>query len=144
MVRSGAVFILGAGASVDSGLPTYRGIGGIYNDNPEYKSKLSAFSSNTEIWSILKPMYETISITQPGPTYIGLQNVIDKLGRQNCNIMTQNIDGFALTINCTEIIELHGTWKTCSHISRSEKPYFEKRKNCRDEKTLSKYQFFTS
>lgn len=106
------LFILGAGISVDSGLPTYRGVGGIYKDD-SYVANMSFDSTNSQLWSVLKPMYQQIETTVPGNSYIALQKLIDLLGVSgaSCRIMTQNIDGLVCSIQCDQIIELHGTWK---------------------------------
>ena len=39
------MFVLGAGASVDSGLPVYRGFGGMYTDESEIYKAMSSRES---------------------------------------------------------------------------------------------------
>ena len=105
-------FILGAGASFDSGLPTYRGPEGLYTNTTSSESPediLSIYSPLDKVWQFLTPLYEKIATTNPGSTY----DLIKELGRSHPNsfILTQNIDGHALS---TEVptVEIHGTWKT--------------------------------
>ena len=102
--------ILGAGASKDSGLQTYRGKGGYY-EGKEYNVETILSTSNPleNIWTFLKPLYEEISKHSPGKTY----DLIKKLGKvyPKSFILTQNIDGYALSTGLP-VVELHGTAKT--------------------------------
>lgn len=72
------IFILGSGASVDSGLPTYRGIGGIYKDNSyEHFLSYENFKKNPrDIWEFHKELYHQISsIEHPGKTYLKIKEL---------------------------------------------------------------------
>lgn len=118
--------ILGAGASVDSGLPTYRGTVGLYsnsNTNPEDvlcpETLYLKPDGCKEIWKFLKPLYGLISNSQPGPTYLTLKALVEHV--PDSFILTQNIDGFAKSVT-DNVVEMHGNWKTmrcikCNHIS---------------------------
>lgn len=98
-------FILGAGASVDSGLPTYRGPNGLYQNKKPYQI-LDFYNSNlSEIWDFLKPLYLQIYESTPGPTY----TLIKEIGQTHLQsfIFTQNID---MMVRSTGIpyVEMHG------------------------------------
>lgn len=93
------LFILGAGASVDSGLPTYRGT------DAEPEKYLSATGPLDQVWEFLRPLYELIARESPGPTYQLLKRF------QSSTILTQNVDGYADSTGLP-VIELHGNWKT--------------------------------
>lgn len=101
-------FILGAGASFDSGLPTYRGPEGLYNDDIDPADILSVDSPLDTVWDFLVPLYEKIGQSQPGPTY----ELIKELGKKypDSFILTQNIDGHALHTGLP-VVEIHGNWK---------------------------------
>lgn len=105
-------FILGAGASVDSGLPTYRGKNGLYNDNSvNYEQILSIENFEEDplsVWNFLDPFYEKIDRCSPGETYTQLHQFIEKYPRSF--MMTQNVDGFATDLNIP-VIEMHGNSK---------------------------------
>ncbi len=116
------LFILGAGASVDSGLLTYRGINGIYNDNDEPERILSKTNTLDKIWNFLQPLYDNIDDCEPGPTYTLLSEIVSLV--DETLILTQNIDGYAKTVNnescknnkssssVVEVVEIHGSNKT--------------------------------
>jgi NAD-dependent deacetylase len=105
-----ALFILGAGASVDSGLPTYRGTNSIYGDDcASYENILTRINKPDSIWRILDPLYEKIITTKPGETYRLLEKLIYSK-YPNSMIVTQNIDGLCNNIS-VPTIEIHGSYK---------------------------------
>lgn len=109
-------FILGAGASVDSGLGTYRGPEGIYtNSNVDYERILSHSSSLKDMWEFLEPLYTNIKNNLPGPTY----QKIKEMGAlvPDSFILTQNIDGYALSIGLP-VIEIHGSARTMTCLNK--------------------------
>lgn len=108
------LFITGAGISADSGLPTYRGIGGLYEDN-----------FTTEGMNIEKALSGTILRQQPeitwkyiaqieqscrGAAYNGAHRVIAEMEShfEEIWILTQNVDGFHKDAGSTNIIDIHG------------------------------------
>ena len=100
------LFILGAGASVDSGLYTYRG----ENSNKTFISA-SVNDDIETIWNSFGPLFNIIKKCNPGETY----NLINKIVLENPKsvILTQNVDGYILSsfnsLNIqSEVIELHG------------------------------------
>ena len=102
------LFILGAGASADSGLPVYRGNG----TDPE--NYLSLSSSMNTVWDYLTPLYEAIKSHTPGPTYDALKRFPDSL------ILTQNIDRYALSTGI-KTVEIHGVHDSMSCKSCKKK-----------------------
>ena len=111
-VRRSIFFILGAGASADSGLPTYRGINGLYSNvttpenilNPQV---LCSEDGPEKIWNFLRPIYEEIPHQTPGPTYQKLKELITKF--PDSFLLTQNIDGYAKSLEIP-VVEIHGNW----------------------------------
>lgn len=127
-------FITGAGISADSGLPTYRGVGGLYDgrktvDGVSIEEALSAgmFRSRPEItW---KYMGE-IEASARSKTYNRGHEVIAELEQNKPRVwvLTQNIDGFHLTAGSQNVIEIHGTMRRirCTQCGRvKEVPTYE-------------------
>ena len=135
--RDDVIFILtGAGASQDSGIQTYRGEDGYYNNDKSTNSAeedlhVSNLVNSNKIWERLLPLYDQIVNHEPGPTYKKLATLISE--SKNCMLVTQNIDGYSLCLNDLvlysdsqnitklNVIELHGTHKTMSCITCMKK-----------------------
>lgn len=108
------LFITGAGVSADSGLPTYRGIGGLYND----KATEDGISIETALAG------ETLH-KHPGITWKYLSQIEKNCRQAKFNrahqviaemeryfkrvwVLTQNIDGFHSAAGSRNVIEIHG------------------------------------
>ncbi len=116
------LFVTGAGISADSGLPTYRGVGGLYNDG-ETEDGLSiedalsgaCFARRPEItWKYLAQIQHNCRGVQPNAAH----RAIAELERQHpVVVLTQNIDGLHSRAGSTQVIEMHGTLgeRYCPH-----------------------------
>jgi len=116
------LFITGAGVSADSGLPTYRGVGGLYNDG-ETEDGLSiedalsgdCFAVRPDItWKYLAQIERNCRGVQPNAAHqaiAGLERLLEVV------VLTQNIDGLHSTAGSTNVIEIHGTLdeRFCPH-----------------------------
>jgi NAD-dependent deacetylase len=108
------LFITGAGISADSGLPTYRGIGGLYND------KLTEDGIPVEMALAGQTLEK-----QPGITWRYLSQIEKNCRQARFNrgheviaemekyfqrvwVLTQNIDGFHQAAGSRNIIDIHG------------------------------------
>lgn len=123
-------FLLGAGASVDSGLPTYRELSELYSQGSVQAEKLLTLPSFRKdpkrIWDFLLPLYDKYRESKPGPTYQQLNKFVEKY---SSFVLTQNIDGFVKDLPC-QSVELHGNMHSafcslCGYKSQvtSELPY---------------------
>jgi len=106
------VFFTGAGMSAESGVPTYRGEGGIWHEYKwtEYACQ-AAFDQNPE--GVLD-FHELRRIEafkcQPHAGHDIISTIQSK--KPNTSIVTQNIDGMHQRANTTQVIELHGSlWR---------------------------------
>jgi NAD-dependent deacetylase len=108
------LFITGAGISADSGLPTYRGIGGLYNDadTPEgipIEVALSGqmMASNPALtW---KYIHQIESVCR-GATFNRAHEVL-ALAEERFErvwVLTQNVDGFHRKAGSKNVIDIHG------------------------------------
>ncbi len=107
-------FVTGAGISADSGLPTYRGIGGLYND----RTTDDGISVETAIsgemmtlnpalpWKYLLQIEEACRAT----TYNRAHEVIAEMADEfdHVCVLTQNIDGFHQQAGAKNVIDIHG------------------------------------
>lgn len=111
------LFITGAGVSVDSGLPTYRGVAGLY-DHKETEDGIpievalsgSMIQSRPELtWKYLMQIGEACR----GKTWNRGHSIIAEFERQlpGTWLLTQNIDGFHRDAGSKNLIEIHGTMR---------------------------------
>ncbi len=109
-------FILGAGASRDSDLPTYRGPEGFYTDKDEDPSDVLnpwiLKNDPMKVWDFITPLYQKIKDVKnhPGPTYQILKKIGSDDRFEGSFILTQNVDGLALSTNLP-VIEIHGNMR---------------------------------
>jgi len=108
------LFITGAGISAESGLPTYRGIGGLYNDTTtedgipiETALAGEMLKKNPEVtWKYLARIEESCR----GAVFNRAHEVIAEMERHfpAVWVLTQNIDGFHHAAGSKKVIEIHG------------------------------------
>ena len=107
--RSKKVLALtGAGISVESGIPDFRGAGGLWEkfDPMEYAT-IEAFTANPQkVWAMLKEMGSVVEKAAPNPAHIALAK-LEELGFLS-SIVTQNIDNLHQAAGSKRVIEFHG------------------------------------
>jgi len=116
------LFITGAGISADSGLPTYRGIGGLYeqeetDDGIPIEAALSGamFRRNPALtWKYLHQIESSCRTAGPNRAH----EVIAELERRFDRVwtLTQNVDGLHHAAGSERIIDIHGDvhWLICT------------------------------
>lgn len=122
IARSGhTVALTGAGISVESGIPPFRGKGGIWEkyDPMEYAT-IDAFMRNPEkVWRVLlMSTIDTLKTAEPNLAHLGLSK-LEAMGRLR-TVITQNIDGLHQLAGNTDVIEFHGSFAVyrCMDCSR--------------------------
>ena len=108
------LFITGAGISADSGLPTYRGIGGLYNNKTtdegwpiEQALSGQMMSDRPDIcWKYIYQIEENCR----GAKHNRAHEVIAEMENhfERVWVLTQNIDGFHHSAGSKNIIDIHG------------------------------------
>lgn len=108
------LFITGAGISAESGLPTYRGIGGLYTDMDtpddlpiEVVLSGAYFREQPAVsWKYIRQVEEACR----GATFnAGHQAIADfEQYVETVIVLTQNVDGFHRDAGSTDVIDLHG------------------------------------
>lgn len=115
------VALTGAGISVESGIPAFRGSQGLWEKyNPDEYAHIDAFHSNPDrVWLMLKEMFSLIMTAKPNPAHVGLAE-LERMGLLS-SIITQNIDGLHQAAGNRNVIEFHGTHRTLSCLKCSTK-----------------------
>ncbi len=124
LVRNGDWFVLtGAGMSVDSGVPPFRGPGGLWERmDPERYAHVETLESAPErAWELFRLLGRSLSGAAPHAGHRALA-AAEAAGRV-CGIATQNIDGLHQLGGSVTVIELHGSMRTFScHACRRTAP----------------------
>jgi len=106
------VFFTGAGLSAASGIPTYRGRGGIWGDyNYEEYACQRAFERDPEkVWDFHDRRRAAVAACEPNA---GHRVIAEAQRRQpGTVVVTQNIDGLHQRSGASGVIELHGSlWR---------------------------------
>jgi len=108
------VFMTGAGVSAESGLPTYRGVGGLYEgkktaEGMDIEEALSGITFEQD------PGLSWKYLWQVGKACVGAQaNAAHKIiadieaSKENVLVLTQNVDGLHRAAGSKNLIEIHG------------------------------------
>ncbi len=102
--------ISGAGLSVASGLPTFRGAGGLYADEPPPFLEYNYFLQHPEeSWDGFIKLHDDLSSeVKPNKAHEAIVR-LEEMGIIGF-IITQNIDGFQQEAGSRNVIELHGSY----------------------------------
>lgn len=102
----------GAGISVESGIPPFRGSDGLWSKYDPIVLDINYFFSNTnEAWKVIRELfYDFFGKAKPNPAHVGLAQ-IEKNGLLQA-IITQNIDNLHQEAGSKTVYEFHGTAST--------------------------------
>jgi NAD-dependent deacetylase len=104
--------ISGAGVSKASGLRTYRGAGGVYEDPVEGDRTVEALSAPTlrtdpdRTWETVLRLARKARVAGPGPAHLALAAMEREVER--FVLLTQNVDGLHARAGSRNVIEIHG------------------------------------
>lgn len=123
LARATAITVLtGAGISADSGVPTFRGTDGLWNNfRPEELASPDAFERDPHlVWEWYNWRRELIAKTRPNAAHVALV----ELERQTPRfwLITQNVDGLHPSAGTEHLSEIHGNiWKVrCTGCGKIE------------------------
>ncbi len=110
------VALTGAGISVESGIPPFRGKGGVWEkiDPMEYATIEAFMRDPAKVWNVLiKEMKEIIDRSEPNDGHRGLARLAE-MGILR-TVITQNVDGLHQAAGNADVIEFHGNfaWHRC-------------------------------
>lgn len=119
------VALTGAGISAESGVPTFRGAGGLWREHrPEELATPRAFARDPKlVWDFYRWRRSVVAQAVPNDAHKVLVEV-----EQSCSpflLITQNIDGLHAQAGSSAMIELHGSlWRErcteCEHVWRGD------------------------
>ena len=106
------VFLTGAGMSVDSGIPTFRGPGGLWNNKkaPEL-AKLKTFLRDSQIvWEFYASRIMAHKQTQPNNGHFALAQIetFAQDSGKSFHLITQNVDNLHRRSGIQSLSEIHG------------------------------------
>ena len=120
------VAFTGAGISSESGIPTYRGEGGVWNTyDPDRYANIAHFRQNPSYyWNFFKDVrYPVLKKAKPNRAHTALAE-LEKMGKLE-SVITQNIDGLHQEAGSTRVIELHGTTRIIHCVDCSQEYVFD-------------------
>ena len=128
---SSVLFITGAGLSAESGLPTYRGVGGLYNQGKteeglpieEIVSGRTLQRDPALCWKYIRRMEKVCRGAAPSFAHRLIASFERRVPRV-C-VLTQNVDGLHARAGSTHVIEAHGgigklACMACSYRAQSD------------------------
>lgn len=123
------LFITGAGISADSGLPTYRGVGGLYRDRStvdglpiEEALSGDVFYSRPDItWKYLIEIEKACRNAEPNRAHKIIAEW--ETDRPGVWVFTQNVDGLHRLAGSQNVIDIHGDVHSlrCTHCDWEER-----------------------
>lgn len=107
--RRNAVALTGAGISVESGIPSFRGSQGLWEkyDPMEYATLHAFMRSPRKVWEMLTEMVALCGDAAPNAAHKGLA-ALEERGIVRA-VITQNVDGLHQAAGSRRVIEYHGS-----------------------------------
>jgi NAD-dependent deacetylase len=103
------IALTGAGISAESGIPTFRSKGGLWNDyDPTVYASIDTFIKDpSKYWCIRGEFIRNYNNYSPNQGHLALAR-LEKAGFLKC-IITQNIDGLHRKAGSKKVLEIHGS-----------------------------------
>jgi NAD-dependent deacetylase len=103
------VALTGAGVSAESGIPTFRSKGGLWEKfDPAVYASIEVFRQDpSKYWSIRGEFIRNYDAYKPNPGHLALAE-LERLGLLR-RVITQNIDGLHRKAGSGNVTELHGS-----------------------------------
>jgi NAD-dependent deacetylase len=104
--------ITGAGISQESGIRTYRGSGGLYDDPEEGDRTIEALSGPTmqsdpdRTWRVVSELIRQSADAEPNAAHralVEIERAVDRFA-----LLTQNVDGLHARAGSRNVIDIHG------------------------------------
>ncbi len=105
--------ITGAGISAESGIPTYRGQGGVYDDPDEGDRLIESLTGGAllanpdQTWLAISALVKQAQGATPNEGHralVAIEEAVDRFV-----LVTQNVDGLHQQAGSREVIDIHGS-----------------------------------
>ncbi len=114
--------LTGAGVSAESGIPTFRAAGGLWESHPiEKVASPEGFREDPErVWRFYSERRLKARACEPNPGHRALVAVEERLEHRFL-LVTQNVDGLHRRAGSRRILEIHGNLfqSRCAHCNRA-------------------------
>ncbi len=117
-----AVALTGAGISVESGIPDFRGSDGVWAkyDPLEYGHIDSFRADPAKVWNMLVEMRALVESVSPNDAHYALGE-LERLGVLKM-VITQNVDSLHQRGGASNVVEFHGNFRGM-HCDKCQRPY---------------------
>jgi NAD-dependent deacetylase len=113
MLRAAArvAVLTGAGVSAESGVPTFRDAGGLWEGHRvEDVATPSAFARDPLlVWRFYNLRRAALRTVRPNPGHHALARLEERLGPERFALITQNVDGLHRAAGSRHVLEVHGS-----------------------------------
>jgi len=106
------VAFTGAGVSAESGVPTFRGAGGLWEGQAveELASPRGFFADPVKVWRFYEERRRNLASARPNPAHHVLAGWQERFPQYA--VVTQNVDGLHQAAGARGVLELHGSiWR---------------------------------
>ncbi|MHC4956069.1 MAG: SIR2 family NAD-dependent protein deacylase [Planctomycetota bacterium] len=107
--------ITGAGISAESGIPTYRGIGGLYDDPQKGDEMIESLSGHTlasdpdRTWRAVADLARHAGGAKPNDGHRAIVEIEIEESVPEFTLLTQNVDGLHQAAGSRNVIAVHGS-----------------------------------
>jgi NAD-dependent deacetylase len=119
--RTHVLVLTGAGVSAESGIPTFRDAGGLWENHPvQQVASPQGFDDDPAlVWRFYSERRAKARTCAPNPGHRALVDLEDRLGDRFL-LATQNVDGLHGRAGTRRIVEMHGNLfrSRCAHCDR--------------------------
>ena len=122
------VVLTGAGISAGSGLRTYRGPGGVWEEHDvERLGHVGALADRpADVWKLFGGMRQSVMAARPNQAHEALARwEVELEGHQEFLLVTQNVDGLHQMAGSRNVCEIHGNvlYSKCSNPTCTLPPF---------------------
>jgi NAD-dependent deacetylase len=102
--------LTGAGVSAESGVPTFRGAGGLWEGHAveEVATPMAFAKDPALVWRFYNARRNRLLEIKPNPGHYALVQLESRFALGDFALATQNVDGLHLAAGSKNVLELHG------------------------------------